>query len=56
MKPSEVEDEPWVWAHRGHGDYPQHTERGGKWLVYVDISYVDDAGRHARGGGDRWVP
>jgi len=43
MKPSEVFDEPWVWAHRGHGDYPPDTDRGGKWLVYVGEEYVDRA-------------
>ena len=43
MKPSEVNDEPWVWAQRMHRPYPPATERSGKWLVYVDQSYVDNA-------------
>lgn len=42
-RPSEVQDEPWVWAHRMHGDYPLPTARSGKWLVYVDVNYVDNA-------------
>jgi hypothetical protein len=42
-RPSEVQDEPWVWAHRTHGNYPSATARSGKWLVYVDESYVDNA-------------
>lgn len=42
-KPSEVTDDFWVNAKRRVTAYPPHTERGGKWLVFVPTSKVDGA-------------
>ena len=42
MRPSEVLDEPWVWAER-HRDGPAPTERSGKWLIFVSTKHVDEA-------------
>ncbi|MBI4262107.1 DUF1917 domain-containing protein [Candidatus Uhrbacteria bacterium] len=25
----------WIYAHRKDGEYPEHTSRGGKWLIFV---------------------
>lgn len=25
----------WVYAQRKNGEYPEHTSRGGKWLIFV---------------------
>jgi hypothetical protein len=41
VKPSEVTDSYWLDAEREIGAYPDHTENGGKWLVFVPISQVD---------------
>ena len=30
----------WLWAKRRHGRYPEHTECGGKWLVFVSVEDV----------------
>ena len=40
--PSEVMDDFWVRAKRIGDDYPAHTERGGKWLVFVPTADLDD--------------
>jgi hypothetical protein len=40
-KPSEVTDEPWLWAERAVGDYRQANENSGKWLVYLSVESVD---------------
>jgi len=31
----------WLWAKRRHGAYPEHTECGGKWLLFVPVEDVD---------------
>jgi len=41
-KPSEVTDDYWVRARRTGDDYPAHTERGGKWLVFVPTADLDE--------------
>src|SRR5713226_5561557 len=41
-KPSEVTDEYWLDAERKKGHYPEHTENGGKWLVFVPLPQVDE--------------
>src|SRR3989339_1469745 len=33
----------WIYAERKVGDYPEHTARGGKWLVFVGNHNVDRA-------------
>jgi hypothetical protein len=41
-KPSVVTDVPWLSALRTMGAYPTHTERGGKWLVFVPVAHIDE--------------
>ena len=31
----------WIYAKRKSGAYPEHTSRGGKWLIFVGTSNVD---------------
>lgn len=40
--PSEVMDDDWVRTRRMGDDYPAHTERSGKWLVFVPTADLDD--------------
>jgi len=40
-RPSEVTDSYWVHAERKNGTYPEHSENGGKWLIFVPLSLVD---------------
>jgi hypothetical protein len=40
--PSRITGSPWVYAERQKGEYPAHTERGGKWLVFVDKARLDE--------------
>ena len=40
--PTEVYDEYWIWAARVDiYNYPQPTERNGKWMIYAHDSEVD---------------
>jgi hypothetical protein len=39
--PSQVTDEYWLFANRKQGSYPQHSENGGKWLIFVPIERID---------------
>ena len=41
-KPSEVIDSFWLYAKRKSGVYPEHSENGGKWLIFVPSEKVDD--------------
>ena len=41
-KPSKEKPEYWLFAERKVGSYPEHTERGGKWLIFVPSDAVDD--------------
>lgn len=41
-RPSEVFDDYWIIAERREGSYPEHTTRGGKWLIFVRAALVDD--------------
>lgn len=43
QRPSEVKDVFWLHARRKTGAYPEFTEDGGKWLVFVPIPEVDSA-------------
>jgi len=41
-RPSEVVDRYWIHAERkAGGSYPDHTERGGKWMLFVKTSEID---------------
>lgn len=31
-----MDDDYWTYAHRREGTYPEHTLRGGKWLLFVN--------------------
>jgi len=41
MKPSGIKDVYWLHTERRIGTYPQHTAKGGKWLVFVSAADVD---------------
>ena len=40
--PSKVADKYWIQAQRMKGEYPDHTSRGGKWLIFIDSIKVDE--------------
>lgn len=40
-KPSEVMDSYWIYASRKQGIYPEHSENGGKWLIFVPLEQID---------------
>lgn len=40
-QPSLVTDEYWIRAERQTGTYPHHSERGGKWLIFVPVENLD---------------
>lgn len=40
-KPSRVTDDYWIYAERKAGDYPEATERSGKWLIFVPVLNID---------------
>jgi hypothetical protein len=42
-QPSQVSNVYWLYAERGCGAYPRHTPRGGKWLLFVSVTEVDEA-------------
>lgn len=31
----------WTYAYIRHGAYPEHTPRGGKWLIFVSVRNLD---------------
>ncbi len=41
-KPSKEKREYWLFAERKTGSYPKHTDRGGKWLIFVPRDSVDE--------------
>ncbi len=41
-KPSEVTDAYWLSVERKKKDYPTHTSNGGKWLIFVPLSEIDN--------------
>jgi hypothetical protein len=44
-RPSTYTENFWLVAFREVGTYPDHTERCGKWLVFVPVDRVDEAWR-----------
>ena len=40
--PSKVHDRYWLRAYRKVGNYPEHTERSGKWLIFAPLSEIDE--------------
>jgi Bles03-like protein len=47
-KPSEVSDAYWLFTNRRSGEYPEHSERGGKWLLFVPVAEVDQVWEKVR--------
>lgn len=47
-KPSDVTDRFWLETERKRGNYPEPTERSGKWLIYVAPRNVDAVWRKIR--------
>lgn len=41
-KPSEVTDVFWLHAERQKGKYHAYTRRGGKWLIFLPFTAVDE--------------
>jgi hypothetical protein len=42
LKPTEVTDSYWLDAESKKGGYSEHTENGGRWLIFVPIPLVDE--------------
>jgi hypothetical protein len=40
-QPSTYMDDFWLWVERQKGEYPESTERCGKWLLFVPVEEVD---------------
>jgi hypothetical protein len=40
--PSRAKHDYWIYAYRQKGNYPAHTHRAGKWLIFVPIESVDE--------------
>ena len=43
MKPTKITDRYWVLAMRMFGQYPRHTSRSGKWMIFLPWDQLDDA-------------
>jgi hypothetical protein len=43
MNPSQVTDKYWLSAHRLDNNYPQHTLRSGKWMIFLPWDQIDQA-------------
>jgi hypothetical protein len=41
LRPSQVTDVFWLSARREEGEYPKHSQLGGKWLIFVPMDQVD---------------
>ncbi len=42
-RPSEVFEQYWLYAERRDADsYPEHSERGGKWMLFIKSSETDE--------------
>jgi len=41
INPSQVTNEYWIFANREQGTYPPHSEKGGKWLIFIPIGRID---------------
>ena len=39
--PSKTTSNYWIFAERKNGEYPEHSVRGGKWLIFVSNHNVD---------------
>lgn len=41
-RPSQAADEYWIHAERKTGNYPESTDRSGKWLIFVPLERIDE--------------
>ncbi len=41
-KPSQITKSYWLFAERKVGQYSEHTEHGGKWLIFVPVEKIDE--------------
>jgi Domain of unknown function (DUF1917) len=39
--PTQAMQAGWIYARRKQGDYPDYTERSGKWLIWLSAETVD---------------
>ena len=39
--PSEDTENYWIYARRKVGEYPSHTPRGGKWMIFMPNQEID---------------
>jgi hypothetical protein len=39
--PTQVMRSGWIYARRKQGDYPEDTERSGKWLIWLSAETID---------------
>ncbi len=51
--PSKENREYWLFAERKAGSYPTHTQRGGKWLIFVSRNAVDEVWRKIKEAVER---
>ena len=40
--PTKEKRKYWLFAERKVGSYPAHTERGGKWLIFIPKTAIDE--------------
>jgi Domain of unknown function (DUF1917) len=39
--PTQAMQDGWIYARRKQGDYPDYTERSGKWLIWLSAETID---------------
>lgn len=47
-QPTKEKREYWLFAERKVGSYPEHTDRGGKWLIFVPSDAVDEVWQNVK--------
>ncbi len=47
-QPSRATKENFIYAYRKTGSYPEHTDRGGKWLIFVPTESIDEVWQQSR--------
>ena len=48
LMPSQATRAYWIYATRRIGNYPESTERSGKWLIFVPMQRIDDVWRRIK--------
>lgn len=46
--PSKTYEAYWIYAERKIGTYPQTTDRGGKYLLFIPVAHIDNAWQTVR--------